>query len=127
MKEEKNEENQIKLFNENNGEQKTNCNNGMNNNSQNNIQAQLIKKNENDTRENTSLLIHNNNEFKNVIDSTNNLYYIPVCRNKDCEGNLKIKIDEEKFLINGICQKNKVHIFNNLYFETFERFYLREI
>ena len=60
---------------------------------------------------------------KNSID---NKYYIPSCRNKECDGHLKISIDEEKFIINGICQKNKEHIFNNLYFETFERFYLKE-
>ena len=58
--------------------------------------------------------------------STDNKYYIPSCRNKECDGHLKISIDEEKFIINGICQKNKEHIFNNLYFETFERFYLKE-
>ena len=58
--------------------------------------------------------------------STDNKYYIPSCRNKHCDGHLKISIDEEKFIINGICQKNKEHIFNNLYFETFERFYLKE-
>ena len=28
--------------------------------------------------------------------------------------------------IHSECQKNKEHIFNNLYFETFERFYLKE-
>ena len=58
--------------------------------------------------------------------STDNKYYIPTCRNKECDGHLKISIDEEKFIINGICQKNKKHIFNNLYFETFDRFYLKE-
>ena len=39
---------------------------------------------------------------------------------------MKVSIDEEKFLINGICDKNNNHKFNNLYFETFERFYLKE-
>ena len=58
--------------------------------------------------------------------SIKNIYYIPVCIKQGCEGHLRITIDEEKFMINGICQKNKEHIFNNIYFETFERCYLKE-
>ena len=71
-------------------------------------------------------IIQINNELKNKNNSKENIYYIPICRYKGCEGQLSISIDEDKFCINGVCQKNKEHIFNNIYFETVERFYLKD-
>ena len=62
--------------------------------------------------------------FKKEIDE--NKYFIPICREIGCNGHLKISINEEKFLVNGICNKNNNHKFNDLYLETFERFYLKE-
>ena len=53
-------------------------------------------------------------------------YYLPVCKETGCEGHLKIGIDEVNFIVKGICDKDKNHQYNNLYFETFERFYLSE-
>ena len=32
-------------------------------------------------------------------------YYIPNCREEGYEGNLKISIDKEKFLVKYICEK----------------------
>ena len=53
-------------------------------------------------------------------------YYIPVCREKGCEGYLKFYFIEENYLIDCECVKNKNHKSDNLYYETFERFYLKE-
>ena len=55
-----------------------------------------------------------------------NKYYIPICRENGCDGHLKISIDEEKFLADCICDKNKDHKFNDLFLEIFESLYLKE-
>ena len=55
-----------------------------------------------------------------------NKYYIPTCRERGCEGNLYVSINEDNFIIQTICEKNYNHKFEKLYFETFERFYLKE-
>ena len=60
------------------------------------------------------------------IENKKNKYYIPVCREPGCDGYLKIRISEENYSINCFCLKNKNHKYNNLLFETFERFYLKE-
>ena len=56
----------------------------------------------------------------------NNKYYFPICREKGCNGHLNISINEDNFSINCICGKNKNHIFNNIFFEIFEKLYLKE-
>ena len=53
-------------------------------------------------------------------------YYLPICREKSCEGILKIKFDFNKFLIEYECTKNRNHKSKNIFFKTFERFYLKE-
>ena len=67
----------------------------------------------------TSINLNEKNQQKNK-------YYLPICREKGCEGILNIEINEEKFIINCQCEKNKSHIFNNIYFETFDKYYLKE-
>ena len=69
----------------------------------------------------------NNKENIEINNIERNKYYIPVCPEKNCNGHLRISIDEDKFIINAKCQRNKEHIFNNLYFETFQKYYLKEI
>jgi len=64
-------------------------------------------------------------EFDN-LENEKNKYYIPVCREPGCDGYLIIRISEENYSINCFCLKNKNHKYNNLLFETFERFYLKE-
>ena len=59
----------------------------------------------------------NNSELK---------FYYPKCKVKGCEGVLQIQFDEYNFSIICECEKNKEHIKNCLYFETFENFYLKE-
>ena len=54
-------------------------------------------------------------------------FYYPCCNEKDCDGILKIEINKKNFSINCICQKNSEHQKKNIYFKTFERFYLKEI
>ena len=54
-------------------------------------------------------------------------YYYPCCREKNCNGILGIKINNNNFCIDCICDKNKLHRQNNIYYKTFERFYLKEI
>ena len=63
---------------------------------------------------------------KDAHNEKNNIYYLPICREIGCEGILNIEINEEKFLINCQCEKNKSHIFNNIYYETFDKYYLKE-
>ena len=68
-----------------------------------------------------------NNQFEKKLREEKNIYYVPICREEGCNGNLKISIDETKFLVNYICENNENHVyFNNLFFETFERCYLKE-
>ena len=54
-------------------------------------------------------------------------YFIPYCREKGCKGILKIKFNEYDFSIDFKCTKNEKHEGNNIFFKTFERFYLKEI
>ena len=57
--------------------------------------------------------------------SDNKIFY-PACKEKGCDGLLKIKINENNFSIDYTCEKNKNHKGNGIYFETFEKFYLKE-
>ena len=57
--------------------------------------------------------------------SDNKIFY-PICKEKGCDGLLKIKINENNFTIDYTCEKNKNHKGNGIYFETFEKFYLKK-
>ena len=52
-------------------------------------------------------------------------YYYPFCKEINCGGVLKIKINNN-FSIDYECSKNPEHNKKNIYFKTFERFYLKE-
>ena len=52
------------------------------------------------------------------------LYY-PYCKENKCNGELKIKFNNS-FTLDYECEKNNEHKGNNIYFKTFERFYLKE-
>ena len=52
-------------------------------------------------------------------------FYYPSCRETGCDGLLKIKINNN-FSIDYECGKNKNHNGKNIFFKTFERFYLKE-
>ena len=52
-------------------------------------------------------------------------YYVPICREKNCNGHLLVTFDENAFGVICICEKNRNH-YSELYFETFERYYLKE-
>ena len=54
-------------------------------------------------------------------------YYYPLCREKECNGILDIEINEENSSINSTCEKNENHKNKNIYYKTFERFYLKEM
>ena len=54
-------------------------------------------------------------------------FYYPSCKNNNCDGVLKIKINNDNFSLDYECEKNKNHKGKNIYFKTFERFYLNEI
>ena len=54
-------------------------------------------------------------------------FYYPSCKSNNCDGVLKIKINNNDFSLDYECEKNKNHKGNNIYFKTFERFYLKEI
>ena len=53
--------------------------------------------------------------------------YYPCCSEKGCNGVLLIKINDNNYSINYLCQNNPKHKKKNIYFKTFERFYLKEI
>jgi len=54
-------------------------------------------------------------------------FYYPSCRSNNCDGVLKIKINNNDFSLDYECEKNKSHNGKKVYFKTFERFYLKEI
>ena len=53
-------------------------------------------------------------------------FYYPICKIDNCGGVLKFKINKNNFSLNYKCEKNEKHIGKNIYFKTFERFYLKE-
>ena len=53
-----------------------------------------------------------------------NKIFLPKC--KECEGFLSFTINPLNFTLNAECELNKKHIYNNIFFKTFERFYLKE-
>ena len=53
------------------------------------------------------------------------IYYVPICREYGCNGNLIISINEYLFQVNCFCEKNHNHKYK-LYFDTFDKFYLKE-
>ena len=52
-------------------------------------------------------------------------FYYPYCREKGCDGILKIKFGDN-FNIDYECDKNSGHIGKNIFYKTFERFYLKK-
>ena len=52
-------------------------------------------------------------------------FYYPYCREHNCDGVLEIKINDN-FSIDSICDKSNNHQNKNIYFKTFERYYLKE-
>lgn len=59
-------------------------------------------------------------ENKNLLKK----FYIPLCRK--CNGILNIKINPLNFSIEYECEFNKYHNDIDIFFKTFERFYLKE-
>ena len=54
-------------------------------------------------------------------------FYYPFCRVDTCDGVLKIRINKNNFSLDYECDKNKEHKGTNIYYKTFERFYLKQI
>lgn len=54
------------------------------------------------------------------------IYYYPCCPEYYCNGMLLIKVINDNFSLDYECEKNKNHQKQNIYFKTFERFYLKE-
>ena len=54
-------------------------------------------------------------------------FYYPCCNEKECDGILSIKINDNNFSINCLCNKNNEHKRKNIYFKTFEQFYLKKV
>ena len=67
-----------------------------------------------------------NNDSQDSFEIEENKYYIPKCQEIGCDGHLNILIFEESRLIKAVCEKNKNHKNNNILYETFEKFYLKE-
>ena len=54
-------------------------------------------------------------------------YYYPYCSENGCGGILNIKINDDNFSINCFCHENKEHKKENIFYKTFERFYIKEV
>ena len=67
-----------------------------------------------------------NDDSQDSYEIDENKYYIPMCQEIGCDGHLNILIFEESRLIKAVCEKDKNHKNNNLLYETFEKFYLKE-
>ena len=52
-------------------------------------------------------------------------FYYPCCREKGCDGLLRIKLNDN-FTLDYECDKNKEHIGQNIFFKTFEMYFLKE-
>ena len=60
------------------------------------------------------------------IDTSTETYSYPCCPINNCNGMLWLKNINENFSIDYECEKNKGHKGNNIYFETFNKFYFKE-
>ena len=47
------------------------------------------------------------NERSDIIIEDENKYYLPICREYGCNGNLNISICEKDFIVDCICEKNR--------------------
>ena len=56
----------------------------------------------------------------------NSKFYYPSCKNNNCDGVANISINKNNFSLDYECEKDKTHKRKNIYFKTFERFYLKE-
>ena len=59
-------------------------------------------------------------------DSLTNKFYYPYCQEYNCSGVLLIKNINDNFSLDYECEENIAHQRKNIYFKTFERFYLKE-
>ena len=53
-------------------------------------------------------------------------FYIPLCSEKNCKGNLAINFDFNNFTINYQCGENKAHKGEKVYFQTFDKFFMKK-
>lgn len=63
---------------------------------------------------------------KYLKENEDSFFYIPVCKEKNCNGLLELEFDFQNFVVNYQCGKNINHNGKNIYFETFNKFYLRK-
>ena len=60
---------------------------------------------------------------KSNVEKTTKIFYFPC---QKCNGYLSINLNPNTFLINAKCESDSNHVFNNLYINTFEQFYMKE-
>ena len=60
-----------------------------------------------------------------MTDNKNSKYYLPLCKENPCNGFLKLKFNINNFYFDYECSKNSSHKEKNIFFKTFERFYLK--
>ena len=60
-----------------------------------------------------------------MIKNQKPIFYYPYCVEKDCDGILKIKINDN-YTIDYECEKNKNHLRNKISFNNFEKYFLKE-
>ena len=59
-----------------------------------------------------------------LTEKTSSLIHIPSC--PKCKGDINIKIQPLNFSIEFECENNESHNKDNIFFKTFEKFYLKE-
>ena len=58
-------------------------------------------------------------------ESVNSNVSVPVCKERYCNGILKIEFDPDNFSINYECEKNKEHKGKNIVYEAFDKYYIK--
>ena len=72
------------------------------------------------------LLIIPKISIKNIKQPSPSKFYLPYCGINKCDGLFKIKYINDNFSFDLECDKNSNHQKKNIFFKTFERFYLKE-
>ena len=57
----------------------------------------------------------------------NPIFYYPCCSEIGCDGIQSVAFDENNYSLNCECEKNNLHNKKNIYYKTFEKFYIKEL
>ena len=63
---------------------------------------------------------------KYLKENEESIFYIPICKKKNCNGILELEFDLQNFVVNYQCEKDINHNRKSIYFETFNKYYLEK-